>query len=146
MGLQKLDSLLGADELRTLAAGAKRIRALEHLYRTAAPRELAAASRVKNCKAGTLVVVADSAAVAAKLRQMTGRLLAAIRKSAAEIEAIRIEVRVDGAAYEGRPDSGKAVLSRDAVSKFAALAKRAPEGSLKTALADLVKHHTSRKK
>jgi hypothetical protein len=146
MGLQKYDSLLGADELRALAAGARRIHALERLYRAAAPRELAAASRVKTCKAGTLLVVADNAAVAAKLRQMTGRLLETIGKSAAEIQAIRIEVQVGGAGHEAMPGSGKTGLSRDAVGQFEALAQRVPEGRLKRALTDLVKHHSVRKK
>jgi hypothetical protein len=146
MALQRIDSLLGTGELRTLAAGARRIRALERLYRAAAPRELAAASRVKACKAGTLVVTADNAAVAAKLRQMTARLLAAIRQSAGDVHAVRIEVHVGGAAHESRPQSAKAVLGRDAVTEFAALARRVPEGSLKNAIADLVKHHSPRKK
>ena len=146
MGLQKIDSLLGTGELRTLSAGARRIRALERLYRAAAPQELAAGSRVKACKAGTLIVVADNAAIAAKLRQMTGRLLAAVRKSAADVDAIRIEVHVGGAAYERRPASAKAALGHGAIAEFAALAQRMPEGGLKRAIADLVKHHSPRKK
>jgi hypothetical protein len=146
MGLQKIESLLGTGELRTLSAGARRIQALERLYHAAAPQELAAGSRVKACKAGTLIVVADNAAVAAKLRQMTGRLLEAIRKSAADVEAIRIEVHVGGAAYERRPASAKAALGHQAITEFAALAKRMPEGGLKNAIADLVERHSSGKK
>jgi hypothetical protein len=146
MGLQRIDSLLGTGELRPLAAGARRIRALDRVYRAAAPQELAASSRVKTCKAGTLVVVAGNAAVAAKLRQMTGRLLAAIRQSAPDVDAIRIEVDVGAVRSEDRTTSGKAGLGQDAVRNFAALAERVPEGSLKKALADLVKHHTRRSK
>jgi hypothetical protein len=146
MGLQRMDALLGDGELRSLAIGARRIRVLQRLYRAAAPPELAAGSRVKACKAGTLVVVADNAAVAAKLRQMTARLLAAIGKSAADVEAIRIEVHVSGAAGDSAPASTKAALGDDAVGQFAALAQRVPEGNLKKALANLVKHHSVRKK
>jgi hypothetical protein len=146
MPLQRIDSLLGAAELRTLAAGARRIRALERLYRSAAPRELAAASRVKACKAGTLVITADNAAVAAKLRQMTGRLLTAIAQSADDVRAVRIEVHVGGAAYGRRRPAAKPALGRDAIDEFAALAGRIPDGSLKKAIADLVKHHSRRKR
>jgi hypothetical protein len=145
MGLQRIDALLGTGELRTLAAGARRIRVLDRAYRVAAPAELAAGSHVKTCKAGALVVVADNAAVAAKLRQMTGRLLAAIRQSAPEVEAIRIEVDVGGAGHEDRPAPAKAALGQEAVRNFAELAQRVPEGGLKNALADLVKHHSPRK-
>jgi hypothetical protein len=146
MGLKKFDSLLGSGELRRLAAGARQIRALERLYRASAPPELAAASRVKACKAGTLFVVADNAAVAAKLRQMTGGLLEVIRKSAAEIDAIRFEVQVGGTESQRASRTETATLSREAVGKFAALAQNVPEGSLKKAIADLVKHHSPRKK
>jgi hypothetical protein len=146
MGLQKIESLLGTGELSTLSAGARRVRALERLYREAAPRELAAASRVNGCKAGTLVIVADNAAVAAKLRQMTVRLLRAISRSAADVEALRIEVHVGGAAHERRPASYKAALGGDAIREFTALAQRMPEGNLKSAIADLVKRHSNRNK
>jgi hypothetical protein len=139
MGLQKIDSLLGAGEFRTLSAGARRIRELERAWQTAAPPALGAASHVRTCKAGTLVIVADNAAVAAKLRQMTGRLLAAVRTSATGVDAMRIEVGVDARAHAAGGSSDKAVLGAAAVEQFAALARRVPEGSLKQALDQLVK-------
>jgi hypothetical protein len=145
LALQRIDSLLGTGELGPLAAGARRIRALDRVYKAAAPQELAASSRVKTCKAGTLVVVAGNAAVAAKLRQITGRLLAAIRESVPDVDAIRVEVDVGGACSEDAPAPGKAGLGQDAVGNFAALAQRVPEGGLQKALANLVKHHSRRK-
>lgn len=141
-----MESLLGCNELQSLASAARRIRRLNRLYRAAAPRELAAASRVKTCKAGTLVVIADNAAVAAKLRQMTSGLLADVRKSAADVCALRIEVDVGGASGERTPRSAKPVLSGEAITKFAELGQRLPAGGLKTAIGNLVKHHSPRKK
>ena len=146
MALQRMESLLGCEELQSLASAARRIRRLDRLYRAAAPRELAAASRVKTFKAGTLVVIAENAAVAAKLRQMTTGLLADVRKSAADVSAVRIEVAVGGGAGERSAPSAKAVLSRHAVTKFAELGRRLPAGGLKTAIGDLVKHHSPRRK
>jgi hypothetical protein len=146
MALQRMESLLGCDELQPLASAARRIRRLNRLYRAAAPRELAAASGVKTCKAGTLVVIADNAAVAAKLRQMTAGLLAEIRKSAADVSAVRIEVGVGAGTGGSTAPPAKALLSRDTVTKFAELGKRLPAGGLKTAIGDLVKHHSPRKK
>jgi hypothetical protein len=145
MGLQRIDALLGAAELGALSAAARRVRVLDRAYRAAAPQELAARSRVKTCKARTLVVLAGNPAVAAKLRQMTGRLLAAIRQSAPDVAEIRIEVDVEGARSAERGGSAKAGLGQEAVRNFAALAQRVPEGPLKKALGDLVKHHTSGK-
>jgi hypothetical protein len=45
-------------------------------------------------RAGTLVVVADTGAVAAKLRQLAPRIVNEIVKSAPEITSIRVEVQV----------------------------------------------------
>jgi hypothetical protein len=146
MGLQKIESLLGAGELRTLSAGARRIRALDKAWQAAAPPELGASSRVRTCKAGTLVIVADNAAVAAKLRQMTGRLLAAIRKSTDGVEAIRIEVGIDASGHTSTPSPDKAALGDEAVDKFATLARRVRDGSLKNALDRLVKRHSASSK
>ena len=142
MGLRKIDSLLGAGEFRTLSAGARQIRELERAWQAAAPPALGAASHVRTCKAGTLVIVADNAAVAAKLRQMTGRLLAAVRTSAPRVDAMRIEVGVDATAHASSAPSNKAVLGRAAVEQFAELARRVPEGSLKDALDQLVKRRS----
>jgi hypothetical protein len=145
MGLQKIESLLGAGELRNLSAGARRIRALERAWQAAAPEALGASSHVRTCKEGTLVIVADNAAVAAKLRQMTGRLLAAIKQSADGVDMLRIEVGVDsGQAPAVSPK--KAALGDAAVEQFAALARRVPDGNLKDALDQLVQNHSRRRK
>jgi hypothetical protein len=146
MPLQRVDAFLATDELRTVASGARRLQALQKLYAAAAPPELARSSKVKTCKSGTLVIVADNAAVAAKLRQLAGSLLAAIRPSAADVAAIKVETNVTGAAHERRPPSRKEPLTSAAVQNFEALSKRVPAGPLKAAIRNLVKHHAPRKK
>ena len=139
MALQKIGTLLGAsDELKGLSARTRRLRELQTLYVRSAPRELAEASRVRNCRAGTLFVSADNAAVAAKLKQLAPTLLASIRKTEAEISGIRIEVQVSGALHERRPRSRKNPLSPDSVDKLDALSKQV-DGDLGAALAALVR-------
>jgi len=142
MPLHPLGKLLGAtDELKALSARMRRLRELQTLYVRSAPRELASASRVKNLRTGTLLVSADNAAIAAKLKQLAPTLLASIRKTEAEVTGLRIEVQVSGAAHERRPKSKKRPLSTDAIEKFDELAKRVEDGGLKTALANLVRRH-----
>lgn len=142
MPLRKLGAFLGAsDELKTLSARTRRLRELQTLYLRSAPRELASASRVKNYRTGTLVVSADNPAVAAKLKQLTPTLLAALRETESEITSVRIEVQVGGAARERRPQPQKTPLTAEAVQGFAELSKRVPDGPLKSALANLVRHH-----
>jgi hypothetical protein len=122
------------------------MRELQALYFGSAPRELAQASRIRNFQRGTLVIAADNAAIATKLRQMAPRLLNTMRKTEAEITGIKIEVQVKGAARERVALSRKTALTRDAVEKFEALAKQVADANLKTALAKLARHHRRSKK
>ena len=146
MPLSKIGNLLGsAAELKALTARARRMRELQTLYLGSAPRELVSSSRVKDCRAGTLLIAADNAAVAAKLKQLAPSLLATIRKTEAEITGIRIEVQVTAAMYSRPRKLEKNALSADAVEKFEALAKSVPAGDLKSALGNLVRRHRPRK-
>ena len=140
MPLHTIGKLLTAtEELKTLQARTRRLLELQTLYSRSVPRELAASSRVKNYKTGTLFVSADNAAVAAKLKQLAPRTLMSLREVEAEVTAIRIEVQVTGAQRVYK--SAKKALTPDAVEKFDSLTRRVPDGALKTALAALVKRH-----
>lgn len=147
MPLNKIGNLLGsAAELKALSARVRRMRELQTLYLRSAPRELGVSSRVKTYRAGTLLIAADNAAVAAKLKQLAPSVLASIRKTEADITGIRIEVQVTAAMHERPRKPEKNALSADAIGKFEELAKRVPAGDLKSALANLVRHHRTRKR
>ena len=81
-------------DLEAIRVRAERIAALQQAYFAAVPRELAQSSTVGYETQGTLVLLADSGAVAARLRQLTPRLLLTIRKQFPEVRAIRIEVQL----------------------------------------------------
>ena len=138
MPLNTIGKLLGsADELKGLAARARRQRELQAAYVRCAPSELAAASRVKHLKSGTLVIVAQNAATAAKLRQQAPSLAALVRKLEPDVAALKVEVQISG--YERRRPSSKHELGAEAVEQFDALAAGMPEGALKTAVSNLVR-------
>jgi hypothetical protein len=140
MPLHTLGKLLSATpELKALQAHTRRVLELQTLYLRSAPRELAGSSRVKNFRAGTLYISADSAAVAAKLRQLTPRLLASIQKFEKQVTGIRIEVQVSGM-QSGR-ERKKHALPAQAIEKFDALSRRVANEDLKSALANLVRRH-----
>jgi hypothetical protein len=142
MPLYNLMDLLGTtEELKALQARVRRLRELQTLYSRSAPWELADSSRVKNYQAGTLVVCADNAAVAAKLKQLAPRLLASIRQTEVEITKVRIEVQVGGQARARVYESKKAALTPDTVRKFDELATQVKDGGLRSALARLARHH-----
>jgi hypothetical protein len=81
-------------DLEAISMRVKHIAALQQAFIDAAPVEVSRWSRVGSETQGTLVLVADNGAVAARLRQSTPRLLAVIRQRWPEITAIRIEVQV----------------------------------------------------
>ncbi len=146
MPLYNLLDLLGTtEELKALQARVRRLRDLQMLYFRSAPRELAGSSRVKSYRAGTLVVSADSAAVAAKLKQLAPRLLTSIRQTEAEITKVRIEVQVGGRAAERVYKVKKTALTTETIRKFDELAARVADGGLKSALARLARHQRGRR-
>lgn len=145
MPLHTLGSLLGAtQELKALTALARRLRELQSLYSRSAPRDLAVSSRVKSCRAGTLYVSADNAAVAAKLKQLAPRLLASIRESEAEITKIRIEVQVSGREPPRVYKSQKKALTPASVTRIHELAARVSDAGLRAALDRLARRHEGR--
>ena len=100
MLFMSIDAILKLhDEIGDMKLGANRRRQIAELDRVlaqAAPEGLTQACRVKQLRDGTLTLWADNAAVAAKLKQLTARLLAAYRKLRSEVTSIRIEVQVGG--------------------------------------------------
>ena len=114
-------------DLAPLAARLDRIKRLQRRYRTLAPEQLAAASRVCAIEGTTVVVLATSGPVAAALRQIAPRLLEGLRgdprKSSKhsgdqELTSIRIEVQVSGAKPRRRSVE-RGEPPREALSKLA---------------------------
>src|SRR5262249_1580576 len=119
-----------------LSRAARRLAELEQLLLSTAPRALSEATRIKSFRAGTLVVSADNAAVASKLKLLAPQLLIQIREREPEVTRIRLEVQpAPGAAQ--RP-SGKLVMGDGVVSEFRNLAEGLADSPLKKAVERLV--------
>lgn len=86
-----LNSLTDLEAIRVRAG---RIAALQQAYLAAVPRGLAQSSTVGYETQGTLVLLAASGAVAARLRHLAPRLLLTIRKQFPEVKALRTEVQL----------------------------------------------------
>jgi hypothetical protein len=140
------DLLVATEELKTLTARTRRLRELQKLFFRSAPRELAGSSRVKSYKAGVLSVTADNGVVSAKLKQLAPSVLAGIRRTDADVAAIRIEVRVSGTRGPQERHRAAKRLPAEAVNAFEALAERVSDERLKLALANLVRRHGTAKR
>lgn len=146
MPVQKIgDVIATSGNLEALARKARRLKDLQQLLFEASPPALAAASGVADLKSGTLIVVADNAAVAAKLRQLAPRLLLHVREQANEVTGIRVEVQVKPHKIKAEDDVTKRLLPADAIQEFSSLSEGLPPSPLKSALTRLVTRHRAKK-
>jgi hypothetical protein len=136
--VQKIgDVIATSGNLRSLAEHARRLEDLHQLLFEAVPPALAGASRVTNLKSGILVISADNAAVAAKLRQLAPRLLSHLEKNAIQVTGIQVDVQVKVHKIKAEDNVIETALPPDAIQKFSRLAERLPPSPLKSAIARL---------
>ena len=141
MPAHKIGEILSASgALKALSRPARRLAELERLLSETVPRALAEATRINGIRAGTLLVAADNAAVATKLRQLAPRLLNRIAEREPEITGIRVDVQPTARAVE------RAVLKQPiaprALEQFRQLASELPESQLKSAVGRLVRRRS----
>jgi len=138
--VQKIgDVIATSGNFRSLAHDARRLKDLQHLLFAAVPPALASASRVSNLKSGLLVISADNAAVAAKLRQMAPRLLLLLEKAEIEVTGIRVDVQVKAHKIKAEDRVTERALPADAIQKISGLVERLPPSPLKSALTRLAR-------
>ena len=139
MPARKIGELLAVSgELKTLSREARRLAEVEQRLFEATPRALAEAARVKSLRAGTIVLSADNAAVAAKLRQLAPRLLLHIRKREPEVTVLRVEVQPAAPPSGPAASSQKRPLGETAIAEFQNLAAGLRDSQLKSAVGRLV--------
>ena len=138
MAAHKIDFYLNSsDRLRSLAHAARRIAELQQVFLNIAPRPLAQACCVKQLRAGTLFLLAENAAIAAKLKQLAPRLLTAYQKQGVEVTSIRIEVQVRETSPHSSTERAPKHLSAESIEHLERLAARLDDSPLKRALTDL---------
>jgi hypothetical protein len=138
MNSQVIGSLIARlNDLKAIHMRASRLAALQQVYRAAIPEELARRSRVADERSGTLVVAAETSAVAAKLRQLLPRIVADIVKCEPEVTAIRVEVQVSEGLSPARP-AARPQITPQGLQSLAQLRDTLPDSPLRQALACLI--------
>lgn len=133
--------LTASVELKALSAKAQRLLELQNMFFDSAPPTLARACRVKNFREGMLFIVVENAAVAAKIRQLTPRLIRNIRKFEPQVTGIQVSVQVMGAQNEIDHSAKKKGIAIDSIDEFRNLSEKIPDSPLKSALTNLVRRH-----
>jgi len=142
MPTNKIGKFLTASaELKALSDKAQKLLQLQNTFFDSAPPSLAQASRVKNFRAGMLFIVVENAAVAAKLRQLTPRIISNIRKFEPQVTGIQVTVQVTRSQSEASLPSRKNKISLDSIDKLRNLSEKIANSPLKSALTNLVRRH-----
>lgn len=131
--------LQAAPEAARVLAHAKLLVRIGSLYESLAPGMLAAASRVANIKSGILVIHADNGAVAAKLRQIAGRLTGELSKRGVECNGIEIRVQPSTMPTESHPSSQHPLSAKARQDIVGAMETMRDGEPLKAALATLLR-------
>jgi len=134
-----------SDRLRSLTRDAQRNAELHQVLVDTAPPELTQACCVKQLRDGTLTLLAENAAIAAKLKQLAARLLVAYQKQRCEVTSIRIEVQVRVAADAPPPARVPKRLSIETIENLDKLAGQLDDSPLKQALTTLAGRQRARK-
>jgi hypothetical protein len=141
MPAHKIDFYLNSsNSLRQLADEARRIAELQRVFLKTAPPPLTQACCVRQLRAGTLFLLAENAAIAAKLKQLLPRLLTSYQKLGWQVTSIRVEVQVRGAAPEAATTRATKQLSTESIENLERLAARLEDSPLKQALTNMVAH------
>lgn len=151
MPIRNIRNLLGASsELAALRVKTQRLMALQRAYVACVDctpvgfAELIKASRVGYLQAGTLYILADNAAVAAKLRQLLPRLLPLFQKLETEVTGIRVDVQPKNPWVSPPPNPRKGELPVDYIEKFNDIAKTIVNPELKSAVTKLVRNRAKK--
>lgn len=141
MPAHKIDFYLNSsNSLRRLTDEARRIAELQRVFLKIAPQSLTQASCVRQLRAGTLVLLAENAAIATKLKQMLPRLLTSCQKQGMQVTAIRVEVQVRDAAPEVATKRSTKHLSTESIENLDRLAAGLEDSPLKQALTNMIAH------
>ena len=135
--------LNSSDSLRSLTREAQRIAELQQVLLDNAPPALTQRCRVKQLRDGTLTLLAENAAIAAKLKQLAARLLTSYQKQRRQITSIRIEVQVAETAPNLAQKPNTRRLSAETINNLERLAREVEDASLKAALTRLASRKRS---
>ena len=144
MPVQPLRRFIGDSTVfKTLRERTQGLQALQQVYADCIPAEFATltkASRIGYIKAGTVYVLADDAATAAKLRHLLPPLVPFFSKVDAKVTGIRVlsQAKMPYGVGLGKPV--KKSLTIDSIELFENLAKTVRDPALKSAIANLTKN------
>jgi hypothetical protein len=130
--------LASAESAGHLIAQAEQLMTLRRLAASVLPVELRRSAAVANVKQGKVVIFAENAAIAAKLRLLEPALLDAFAREALQVTGLQVRVQVPDAS-KAHPRMKRARLAPGPAASLDRLAKSLPDSELSRAVARLAK-------
>jgi hypothetical protein len=128
-------------ELQALSQKARRLTAMQALLAESLPANLADATATAVSETGELLLFADNGAVAAKLKQLTPRIMVFFRQRGIEVTGIRVQVQVG---FRTKPLPQKQIFMSTAGGEtIGALAGKIRDPGLRAALQRLARRARS---
>jgi hypothetical protein len=124
-------------ELEATLVRVDRLAALQRIYAETVAGDLANRSRVVLERAETVVVVAETSAIAHKLKQLAPRVVEKIVKFAPEVTSIQVEVQVTPPG-DPRPRA-RPVIGPHGLKSLGELRDMLPESPLREAVSQMVR-------
>jgi hypothetical protein len=138
--LPKIDRILSADrELQPVLEKARDIRALAGLVDGFLPPDLACQVRVANFREGTLVVIAENSAVAAKLRLLAPSLNRFLLKQRFQVSSVSLRVQPNSAQNRAAARQKTAHFSTHTIETLRRLEERLQSSPAREALTRLLR-------
>lgn len=136
---QQIQRFLGSgDALARLKDHASRLMRLQTILQQHVPAAMSAACGVANLKNGTLILLADNGAVAARLKQLAPTLAAQFAASGAPVQEVQVKVRLGAAAEANRPPAQRSISAQGSRSIEALTASLPADSPLRESLERLV--------
>ena len=129
--------LEAADGAGKLMAHARLLLKLSHIYREIAPAHLARSSTLANYKSGTVIIHADSGAVAVKLRQLATTLADGFSKKGIECSGVQVKVQAPDNPDKS-PQARQKPLSATTFHTLENLRDELPDDTLRQAIEHLL--------
>lgn len=126
-----------------IVADSRRLEQLQQAYCEIVPPQFSHQSHAGLMRNGIIKIYARNAAIAAKLRQISPRLVLSFRERGFEVTAIHIEVQVTGVP-SAPPRRAPRPLEPAAVESLKALAKNLGPSPLKSAVESLLARNRKR--
>lgn len=131
------------DKLRQLSTQVQALLALQRIWVTVVPANLAGVSHIGQSDAGEITIYCDNGAAAAKLRQQLPTLAEALRGKGIAAANLQVKVRAQAIPVQMRA-LHKREISRAGLDNIARLSDQLEVGELKSALDHLLARHVTK--